>query len=463
MAEKKTKKERKKKTEEKPVKEPTKEEEKPKEVEVKLPRLSANFIFLAVLFFAIGFFVSDAMDINFIGGMPIGHVVNSTVTTTTNPSAVTTTITPLSSKPLNAIVLNDKRCLECVTVVQSLLTQLETLFPEMNVEELDYGSNEGKDLYNTLSLKYLPALLFDDSVKDSANYNQVGPYMEKKGDYISLRIGANFDPTAEICDNGIDDTGNGKVDCEDESCKNHPACMETVCNDGKDDEGDGLIDCDDPDCEHSWVCMPKKEKPEVELFVMSHCPYGTQMEKGILPVAELLGDKIDFTVKFCSYAMHDKTELDEQLNQYCVQKEFSDKYLEYLRCFLKEGKSDECITEVGIDKEKLGSCIQQADSAYKITENYNDKSTWLNGRFPIFDIHKKENEKYGITGSPGLVINGVVASVGRDPASLLDAICLGFKEKPDECNEKLSSSTPNPGFGFSGSVNPDSSAASGTC
>src|SRR3989344_3434948 len=37
--------------------------------------------------------------------------------------------------------------------------------------------------------------------------------------------------------------------------------------------------------------IPKKEKPEVELFVMSHCPYGTQIEKGILPAINALGGK----------------------------------------------------------------------------------------------------------------------------------------------------------------------------
>jgi len=434
MAEKKTKKRRKKKPaeksmkeEEKPKKEPMKEEEKPKEFEIKLSLPSTNFVVIAILFFAVGFLVSDAMDINIIGGMPTGNVVNPAVTTTTS------TTTTLSPKPLNVIVLNDKRCPECVKVMPSLLAQLKTLFPGMNVKELDYNSDEGKGLYDTLGLKYLPAILFDDSVKDSANYNSIQRYLEKKGDYLSLRIGANFDPTAEICDNGIDDNGDGKVDC------------------------------DDPTCRNNWVCMPRLDKPTVELFVMSYCPFGAQMEKGILPVVELLGDKINFTVKFCSYAMHGKKELDEQILQYCIQRDFSDKYLSYLRCFLKEGKTDECITEVGIDKEKLNSCIQQVDREYKITENYNDKSTWLNGRFPTFDIYKEENEKYGITGSPGLVINGVVARVGRDPASLLDAICLGFKEKPEECNENLSSTTPKPGFGFSGSVNPDSSAASGRC
>jgi len=42
----------------------------------------------------------------------------------------------------------------------------------------------------------------------------------------------------------------------------------------------------------------KSNNPKVELFTMSHCPYGTQIEKGILPVLETLGDKIDFKLKF---------------------------------------------------------------------------------------------------------------------------------------------------------------------
>ena len=38
----------------------------------------------------------------------------------------------------------------------------------------------------------------------------------------------------------------------------------------------------------------KSDKPKIELFVMSYCPYGTQIEKGILPVLETLGNNVDF-------------------------------------------------------------------------------------------------------------------------------------------------------------------------
>ncbi|MEA1936730.1 MAG: hypothetical protein U9N04_01290 [Patescibacteria group bacterium] len=199
--------------------------------------------------------------------------------------------------------------------------------------------------------------------------------------------------------------------------------------------------------------MEKNDKPVVEIYVMSHCPYGTQIEKGILPVLETLGDKIDFELKFCTYAMHGEKELREQMRHYCIQKEEPAKLESFLNCFLEADESDKCVTEVGINSSKLASCVAATDKEYKVMESFNNKDTWLNGRFPIFDVYKKDNEKYGITGSPGLVINGKKSPAGRDSKSLLEAICSGFNEQPEECNAELSSTPPSPGFGFSGEGN----------
>lgn len=193
--------------------------------------------------------------------------------------------------------------------------------------------------------------------------------------------------------------------------------------------------------------VPKSTKPVVQLFVMTHCPYGTQIEKGMLPVVETLGDKIDFTVKFVDYSMHGKTEIDEELNQYCIQTQFNSKYLDYLSCFLEDGNTTRCVAKVGIDKTKLASCIASTDTKYNVTNMFNDKSTWQGGQFPQFPIYKTENTKYGVQGSPTLVINEVQASSGRDPASLLSVVCSAFENPPAECEAKLSSTSPSPGFG----------------
>ena len=196
--------------------------------------------------------------------------------------------------------------------------------------------------------------------------------------------------------------------------------------------------------------MEKNDKPKVEIYVMSHCPYGTQIEKGMLPVLETLGDKIDFELKFCTYAMHGEKELQEQLRQYCIQKEEPGKLKSFLQCFLEADESDKCVAEVGINSSKLASCVAATDKEYKVMESFNDESTWLNGRFPIFDVHKEDNEKYEVAGSPGMVVNGKKVESGRDSKSLLEIICSGFNEQPEECKTELSSTPPSPGFGFSG-------------
>lgn len=331
---------------------------------------------------------------------------------------------------VNAIVISDTRCgSNCDTSM--LVGQLKSLFPGLTTKDLDYSDEVAKDLMEKSEIKYLPAVLFEDSVQDADGYTNIKNYLQKAGDYQSLKIGASFDPTAEICGNDLDDDSNGKTDCEDEACNSE------------------------------WTCMDKLEKPKVELFVMSHCPYGTQIEKGILPVADLLGDKIDFNVKFVYYAMHGEKELNEQMLQYCIEKDQNSKYTTYLKCFLKEGNSDECVSEVGIDKAALDACVAQADTEFKITEKFNDKSTWSGGSYPPFDIYKTENEEYGVGGSPTLVINGVIAQTGRDPASLLEAICTGFTNKPAECSVALSSETPSPGFGFETAASAAQTAGAG--
>ncbi len=196
--------------------------------------------------------------------------------------------------------------------------------------------------------------------------------------------------------------------------------------------------------------VTKKDIPEVELFVMSHCPYGTQIEKGILPALDLLGDKIDFTLKFCDYAMHDTKEIDEQLNQYCIQKNYPDKLIPYLYCFLEADDGQGCISSTGINAAAIKSCVASTDKEFGISDSYADKSTWK-GSFPSFDVYKEDNAKYGVKGSPSFVLNGNQVSTGRDSASLLKAVCAGFNEAPSECDQVLSSTSPAPGFGFDGS------------
>jgi thiol-disulfide isomerase/thioredoxin len=207
--------------------------------------------------------------------------------------------------------------------------------------------------------------------------------------------------------------------------------------------------------------VPKSDKPKVELFVMSYCPFGLQMQKAYIPVMELLKDKAEMSVNFVSYIMHGKKEIDENMRQYCIQKEQNEKFTSYLKCFVVDGDYEKCLDEVGIDKVKLDSCINETDEQYNVTGMYNDKSTWSGGRFPMFPVEAELNSKYGVRGSPTLVINGKTVSVTRSPEAVKQTICSAFNEPPKECEQTLSSNTEQPGLGQMGASSGSGSSGGG--
>jgi thiol-disulfide isomerase/thioredoxin len=171
-----------------------------------------------------------------------------------------------SSDKLSLTIINDKRCSDCMFYGQSILSQLRNIFPTIEVTELDYSNNDGKQLYDRLNVVELPAFLFNDAVENDPAYSNVAQFLSAKGDYLLLNVGASFNPTKEICDNGVDDTGNG------------------------------LIDCDDPDCANTLICNPNMFSdcvveegltPETIIFYYSlSCPYCTMMIPGVEQLEE---------------------------------------------------------------------------------------------------------------------------------------------------------------------------------
>ncbi|MFA7707753.1 MAG: hypothetical protein WCX73_02280 [Candidatus Pacearchaeota archaeon] len=199
--------------------------------------------------------------------------------------------------------------------------------------------------------------------------------------------------------------------------------------------------------------VPKSDKPVVELYVFTYCPYGTQAEKGIIPVAQLLGDKIDFKIRQIG-AMHGEYEAIEAKRQLCINKLYPDKYLEYTLALALDSEVGSCggdatcvapliqkiYTKLGIDKTKIDSCMKTDADALYATEEAN-------------------SEAQGVSGSPTLLINGVNAQSSRDSASYLKTICSAFNTAPEECSKTLSSASPSAGFGASTS----SASSSASC
>jgi hypothetical protein len=184
----------------------------------------------------------------------------------------------------------------------------------------------------------------------------------------------------------------------------------------------------------------------------------------MLPVMDTLKGKADIQVKFVNYAMHGEKELQENMRQYCIETQVADKYSAYLKCFLAAGDAAGCVKSTGVDGTKLATCMTATDSKYKIMDVFNDpaKPGWR-GQFPPFPIYEAENQKYGVQGSPTLIINGVEANAGRDSASLLAAVCNAFTTKPKECSTQLSGDSPSPGFGFAAAAAGSANTAAGGC
>ena len=196
---------------------------------------------------------------------------------------------------------------------------------------------------------------------------------------------------------------------------------------------------------------PKSERPAVKLFVMSYCPYGTQAENLMSPVINLLGQKADFklgyviysdyaksrggkaadlcldeTEKYCS--MHGRKELDQDIREICVQKYAPEKFWAFVDAINKntdlnnvEDKWSGIAASLGINTQKIKTCQK------------NEAETLL-------AQESADNAKYGVGGSPTLLINETLYQGDRTSEAFKQAICSSFNQAPKECETALDSS-----------------------
>ena len=311
------------------------------------------------------------------------------------------------SSCLSMTVLTSSKCKEQYCDKSTLKNMLMWY----NLKFVDYDTPEWKTLYKELwTGQLLPTLLYNENKQYMSNMKNKIKDVNIEWYTKQLNIPSfKYAPSIEACAT---------------DCNANPSCKK-------------LLSCS------------KKDVPDVSLYVMAYCPYGTQAEKWIIPVVNLLWKKINFKVKFVDYEMHGKKSIDEDNLQYCIQKEQKTKYISYLTCFLKAWDSTSCIKQNSIDMKKANTCIKDLDKKYNITWLYNDKSTWLNSRFPQYNVYKDENVKYGVQGSPTLVINWVkTQALSRSPESYLNTICKSFKNQPPECSKTLSNQGYDAMFGW---------------
>ncbi len=318
--------------------------------------------------------------------------------------------------PVHATFFSDARCEKCN--IDGLQARLSQVFEGLQVKKVDYMTPEGKALYAELkqadpSFKTLPAVLFDSSLdNDKDGKQQIARYVHPLGTYQTLALGGNFDPTAEICDNKVDDDGNGKIDCEDPSCK------------------------------EAMVCRPEIKK-SIDLFVMSHCPYGTKAMLAANEFAEAFGKDATVAVHYIGdnkggqlSSMHGPDEVTDDLREVCAIQHYGadEKYLAFLSCRSKDLKADwkDCTGKNGIDADVIQKCV---DSEGK---------DLLAASFQVAS-------KLEIQSSPTFLLNNRETFNAQDAAGIAAHFC---KANPGlaACGKQLSAAAPTQAPGGGGAA-----------
>lgn len=195
--------------------------------------------------------------------------------------------------------------------------------------------------------------------------------------------------------------------------------------------------------------IPKSDKPKVEIFVMSFCPYGIQGEKLMKPVYDILSSKVDFSIKYFAtpqgtkiddiQSLHGVLEAEEDARQICIAKLFPAKLWNYVSAFDSNCGSD------SKDATALDTCWKAAAASSSILSA--EVISCTQSAQPIIDRINADGalvQSYGLSGSESVVINGVLVSPSQyrwDTNKLKNLICSAFNTAPAECAQALTGSS----------------------
>lgn len=297
-------------------------------------------------------------------------------------------------------IINSKDCTNCETAQNIQI--LKQIFLNLDVEEIDASTSRGKAFINNLGLQKAPSYVFSGSVVEAYSYknNERLQSAFKKVDKYYVML----------------DEATGASYILDEDKRKELEEMTGV------KKGDN--------------------RPQIDFYVMSYCPYGNIAEEAIEPVYQLLKDKADFNPHYVIYSnyqgggpqfcldeqsrfcsMHGVQEMSQGLRELCVAKHIGmDAYFEFVLEMNKKcnyQNADTCWEDVAesleLDTEKIKSC---------------ESDEWE-------DILSKDlalNAALGVQGSPTVFVEGEPYAGARTPSGYAHSLCAGFDTVPGECS-----------------------------
>ena len=175
--------------------------------------------------------------------------------------------------------------------------------------------------------------------------------------------------------------------------------------------------------------MTKAAASQLQAFVVSSCPYGLQMQRVLAEIVKNIPSLASsIKVRYIGAvtngqitSMHGDAEAQENLRQICIREEQPDKYWPYVSCYIQAGSSASCLTSAGVDQTKLSACTSDSSKGL----------AYAQADFALTD-------KYGVSGSPTLIMNGETVSEfdfgGRSADAVKTLLCCGFTTQPSACS-----------------------------
>ncbi|MBU0472148.1 MAG: hypothetical protein KKF65_05965 [Nanoarchaeota archaeon] len=305
---------------------------------------------------------------------------------------------------VKVILLTDDNCPTCDT--SSVVAAIKQLFPGAELKTVDVDTEEGQSLVEDYSLTYLPAYIFDSKLLETNTWNT---NEQIKGSFVESKEGFRIRDEA---------VGATWFIYEQKQAEFFESIGVT--------KGDN--------------------RPQIDFFVMSYCPYGNMAEEAIEPAYQVLKEEADFNPKYVIYSnygsgypdycldensvlcsMHGIQELNQNIREACVAKYYGmDEWFSFalaMNSKCNSGNADTCWQAVAeslsLDVGTISTCEQE--------EGYD-----------LMLADKELGDKLGARGSPSVFVEGAQYNGARTANGYLSALCTAFDEAPADCNEVIS-------------------------
>ncbi len=169
------------------------------------------------------------------------------------------------------------------------------------------------------------------------------------------------------------------------------------------------------------------DKVKLDFYVMSQCPYGTQVEDAVKPILDKMPEIIDFRLEFIANeeedgtftSLHGEPEVLGNIVQLCAQKQDSVNFMDMVFCMNQDAINipdnwEQCATQNNLDLDKIKMCYEGDEGKALLSESI------------------KKADEVKAASSPTMFMNDEPFNK-RKTNDMMRAICEVIDNKHQEC------------------------------